>query len=112
MFIILLPDFQTQGMMQRKGRKIGKISTRLMQSLSHYSFKTRLINKAKEYGTNIIIVTEEYTSKTCSSCGYLHKNLGKSKVYNCSNCKIVLDRDLNGAINILLKYLTESLKSS
>ena len=55
----------------------------------------------------VVICTEEYTSKTCGSCGYIHKKLGGSKEFCCPQCKTNLDRDINGARNILLRYLTK-----
>ena len=48
-----------------------------------------------------------YRSKTCGFCGYIHKKLGGSKVFCCPQCKTNLDRDINGARNILLRYLTK-----
>ena len=48
-----------------------------------------------------------YRSKTCGFCGYIHKKLGGSKVFSCPQCKTKLDRDINGARNILLRYLTK-----
>ena len=57
--------------------------------------------------TMVVIYTEEYTSKTCGSCGYIHKKLGGSKVFSCPQCKTKLDRDINSARNILLRYLTK-----
>ena len=48
-------------------------------------------------------MNEAYTSKTCSECGYLKRNLGGSKVYHCDECGSVMDRDVNGAKNIFLK---------
>ena len=67
-----------------------------------------LIHKAREYPwCRVVICTEEYTSKTCGFCGYIHKKLGGSKVFCCPQCKTNLDRDINGARNILLRYLTK-----
>ena len=51
---------------------------------------------------------EEYTSKTCSCCGSLNTKLGSSKIFNCPSCKVILDRDENGARNILLKSCMEN----
>ncbi|RHZ62220.1 hypothetical protein Glove_341g17 [Diversispora epigaea] len=50
--------------------------------------------------------TEEYkyTSKTCGNCGFIKKNLGESKTFRCDSCDLVIDRDVNGARNILLKH--------
>ena len=56
----------------------------------------------------VVDVTEEYTSKTCSKCGHIHKKLGGSKRFTCPSCGHKLDRDLNGAFNILLKALRDT----
>ena len=71
--------------------------------LSHARFIERLKFKAGIYGTNVKIVKEDYTSKTCGGCGIQNKNLCRSKTFVCGNCKAVIDRDLNGARNILIK---------
>ena len=52
-----------------------------------------------------MIITEEYTSTTCGECGNLNLTLGSKKVYYCQHCKIIIDRDVNGARNILIKAL-------
>ncbi len=52
------------------------------------------------------IQDEWYTSKTCSMCGCKNENLGGSKIFNCNKCKITMDRDYNGARNIMLKSLS------
>ncbi|CAG8820724.1 12399_t:CDS:1, partial [Gigaspora margarita] len=49
----------------------------------------------------------EYTSKTCGFCGYVYRKLGGSKIFHCPECKTELDRDINGARNILLRYFTK-----
>lgn len=46
------------------------------------------------------------SSKTCSCCGNIKQNLSLSeRTYVCSKCGIVIDRDLNAAIN-LQRYVT------
>lgn len=97
---ILLPEFAIMSMV--KGKLPKKIK-RLLYLFSYYKFKEKLIFKGKEYGANILIVDESYTSKTCTNCGNLHKTLGSNKIYKCEKCDIVIDRDINGARNILLK---------
>jgi putative transposase len=39
-------------------------------------------------------------------CGCKNENLGGSKIFNCNKCKITMDRDYNGARNIMLKSLS------
>jgi putative transposase len=102
--LILIPKFGTSQMVKKLSRKIRKSTAWKMLTWSHYAFKTRLMNKAKEYpGVQVVEVTEEYTSKTCTKCGRINQKLGGSKVFRCG-CGMVLDRDFNGARNILLKY--------
>lgn len=45
-------------------------------------------------------LNESFTSKTCSKCGTMNNDLGSQKIYKCSECKVIMDRDINGARNI------------
>jgi IS605 OrfB family transposase len=54
--------------------------------------------KAAHAGVVVVSVDPRYTSQTCSSCRHLGRRRGK--VFSCSNCGVVLDADLNGALNI------------
>ena len=74
---------------------------------SHYSFKQRLLNKAREHPwCKVLIVDEHYTSKTCGFCGKIDQKLGGKKIFKCHSCKIEADRDIHAARNILLRFLT------
>jgi transposase len=47
------------------------------------------------------IIIPNPSSKTCSSCGAINKELQlKDREWTCSSCSSVLDRDVNAAINI------------
>ena len=94
--------------MPTRYRKINNNTVRTMLMLSHYSFKQKLQHKCNEYNKKLIICTEEYTSKTCGRCGELNDTLGSSKTFKCPSCKLIIDRDINGSRNILIKYLTET----
>ena len=103
---ILLPSFENQEMVKKS--KNGKMKEALL-NLKHYQFKMRLIFKSNERGnTKVFIVSEAYTSKTCGKCGTLNNNLGSSKVFKCGDCGLIMDRDYNGARNILLKHLKQN----
>lgn len=113
--VVLLPSFDTQGMVKRKnvtfnqGKKQRSISTktaRAMCTMSHFGFKQRLLSKQREYpNCNVIICDEAYTSKTCGACGVLNDSLGGKKEFECAFCGYCADRDVNAARNILLKYI-------
>jgi putative transposase len=106
---ILLPEFETQSMVRKATRRIGSKSARAMVTWSHYSFRMRLLSKAEEYGgrVRVVLCNESYTSKTCGGCGALHPKLGSAKRFACPGCKFTLDRDVNGARNILLRALLD-----
>jgi putative transposase len=104
---IFLPKFETQKMVSKCQRKINSKTARNMLTWSHYRFKIRLMNKAREYpNCRVIICGEEYTSQTCSECGYLHRKIGGAKESKCPGCNQESDRDFNAARNILLKNMS------
>ena len=102
---IIIPRFGCKNMSNNKLSISSKI-TRKMLLLSHGAFLEKLKFKCKEYKRKLIITREEYTSKTCTNCGEIKNDLGGNKMFNCSKCNIKIDRDYNGARNILLKTLS------
>ena len=77
----------------------------LAQAISDVSwstFVTMLEYKAEWYGTNILKIGRfEPSSKTCSNCGYINKELTlKDREWTCVKCNAEHDRDVNAAINI------------
>ena len=94
-------------------RKINSTTARMMMTYSSYQFKRRLLQKIRLYkGRHVIPCTEEYTTQTCCRCGARYSVKG-SKMYECRNkeCGISIDRDINGAANIMIKYVTEILQN-
>jgi putative transposase len=81
----------------------------VLNQLSHYQFRQHLLHKCKEYGCELKIVTEEYTSKCCGRCGFLSNNYSK-RLKKCSNCNLEIDRDINGSRNILIKNWSGNYK--
>ncbi len=73
--------------------------------MSFYKFLQRLEFKSKINKNELYITNECYTSITCSSYGYLKRDLGGSKVFNCNECKNIIDRDVNSCRNIIYKCL-------
>jgi putative transposase len=77
-----------------------------------YEFKRQLLYKAAWYGARVIFADRwEPSSKRCSGCGWLDADLTLSdRTFHCEQCGLVLDRDLNAAIN--LKQLAGSSSDS
>ena len=96
---VCVEDLNTKGMMHNH---------RLAKAISDTSFSTfltRLEQKCIEHGTVFIKVPRFYaSSKLCSNCGYIYKDLTLSeREWKCPVCNVVHDRDRNGSVNIQKK---------
>ena len=94
---IYMEDLNTSGML--KNHKLAKA----IQEVGFFKFKATLQNKALQNDKKIVLIGRHYpSSKTCSQCGYIHKELKlKDRNWQCPNCGSYHDRDYNAAVNIL-----------
>lgn len=71
-------------------------------------FRRQLEYKCKWYGTTLTVIDRFYpSSKTCSNCEYIKKDLRLSdRVYQCPVCGNEIDRDLNAALNLNKKAVS------
>ncbi len=92
---ITIEDLNVKGMMKNKHL------SKAIASQKFFEFKTKLMSKCKQNDVELRIVDRFYpSSKTCSQCGEIKKDLKLSdRVYKCS-CGLVIDRDLNASINL------------
>jgi len=69
-------------------------------------FRRQLTYKAAWYGCQVVVASRwEPSSKTCSGCGWVDEELALGeRTFACRNpkgsCGLVLDRDLNAALNL------------
>ena len=64
--------------------------------------------KAEEQGIKVFLISEEYTSQICSSCGYCsRKNRKHRGLFVCKKCFQVMNADVNAARNIAKKAFPE-----
>ena len=82
-----------------KNKKLAKA----ISDVSWSSFITKLDYKIAENQGKIVKISPFYpSSKTCSNCGCVKKELKLSeRTYHCEECGFIIDRDLNASINIL-----------
>ena len=83
-------------MQKRFGRKIG--------DLGFADFVNKLKYEASKAGSSVIEIDRFYpSSQICSNCGYQNKETKDLKLreWDCPECGIHHDRDINAAINIL-----------
>ena len=94
---VYMEDLNVQGML--KNHKLAKA----IQEVGFFKFKTVLSTKALQNDKKVVLVDRFYpSSKTCSNCGYVHKDLKlKDRYWCCPKCNTNHDRDKNAALNIL-----------
>jgi putative transposase len=102
---IIITTYRGSEMTRRLGRRLNRETTRQMLTWSYYRFKQHLAFKAHLTGRRLFVVDEAYTSRTCGACGTLKEKTG-SKHFSCRECGAQIDRDFNGARNILLRTLS------
>jgi putative transposase len=103
-----MEDLNVSGMV--KNHKLAEA----IQEVSWSRFKEILTYKAKWYNRNVISVDRWFpSSKTCSSCGYIKKDLTlQDREWVCPVCEAHHDRDLNAATNIKNEGLKKQLGMS
>ena len=106
--VIVLPTFETSEMVVRKKRKLRNKTARAMMTWAFYQFSQILEHLCSRYGSKLVRITEEYTSKTCTKCGHVHRKLGSSLNFKCPECGYEIPRDFNGAVGILLKAMWDT----
>lgn len=79
----------------------------LAKAVSDASFselRRQLEYKTAKTGAKLHVIDRWYpSSKTCSNCGSVKTKLSlKERTYKCEHCGLVIDRDLNAAINIMV----------
>src|SRR5262249_27468879 len=94
--LLVIEDLSVSGMLKNHhlAQAIGDVG--------FAEFKRQLLYKASWYGSRVILADRwEPSSKGCSGCGWVDEDLTLStRVYRCEQCGLVLDRDLNAAINL------------
>ena len=95
--VLVIEDLNVSGMLKNHhlAQAIGDVG--------FYEFKRQLLYKASWYGSRVILADRwEPSSKRCSTCGWLDADLTLAdRTFHCQQCGLVLDRDLNAAINLV-----------
>lgn len=104
--VIIFPPFNVSEMVKKSKRKLSKKVVRAMYCFRFFEFKERLKLKCKENGVTFIESSEAFTSRINSFTGELIKNLGGKKSFEFDN--ISVDRDINGARNILIRAMRDA----
>lgn len=72
-----------------------------ISDMGFFEFRRQLGYKCGWYGASLIVVDRFYpSSQICSNCKHKQKMPLKERVYNCPECGLKIDRDLNASINL------------
>ncbi|HEX4202610.1 MAG TPA: zinc ribbon domain-containing protein [Ktedonobacteraceae bacterium] len=63
------------------------------------------VYKRQLYGKDLQFIDERNTSKMCSGCGHLRKMPLWKRTYCCVECGLIMDRNENSAVNILMRFI-------
>ena len=95
--VLVVEDLNVSGMLKnhRLAQAIGDVG--------FSEFKRQLLYKVRWYGSRVILADRwEPSSKRCSCCGRIDEDLTLAdRTFHCEQCGLVLDRDLNAAINLV-----------
>ena len=94
--VVCIEDLHVAGMVKNHSL------ARSVSDAAFGEFRRQLEYKTTRSGATLYVVDRWYrSSKTCSGCGSVKAKLSLSeRTYRCDSCGLVLDRDLNAAINI------------
>lgn len=104
---IVLEDLDVQGMVRNRHL------ARAISDIGFGEFRRQLEYKCRWYGSRLSVTPKFYPStRRCSSCGHVTDEMPLSKrTYACESCGLVLDRDLNAALNLVAVSSTETLNA-
>jgi len=68
-------------------------------------FTQYTLYKAENAGRSVVLVDPRGTTQQCSGCGEVVPKALNVRVHDCPHCGLILDRDLNAALNILARGL-------
>ena len=93
---IVLEDLNIKGLMKNKH------NAKSIADAKWYEFRRQILYKAELYGIEVVLADRFYpSSKTCSYCGNYKKDLKlNDRTYICNECRLIIDRDINAAINL------------
>jgi len=102
---IVIEDLCVSGMM--KNRRLA----RAIADVGFYEFRRQMEYKCLWYGSKLDIAPRTFpSSKRCSNCGHKKKELSLSeREYECEECGLRIERDLNAALNLVTVSLPETL---
>lgn len=81
---------------------------RLLRSFGQRHFLQTLEERSKEFGFELEYVEPAYSSQTCASCGFVHRNNRRADNFKCLACGRQAHADVNAAKNLARRSSEEA----
>ncbi|MGD1716023.1 RNA-guided endonuclease InsQ/TnpB family protein [Dapis sp. BLCC M172] len=93
--VVAIEDLNVSGMLAN--HKLAKS----IADQGFYEFRRQLEYKTQWYGSELVAIDRFFpSSKTCSYCGHVQDMPLNLRTYDCPDCGLSIDRDLNASINL------------
>ena len=99
---VFIPPFKAQEMTHVGRRVISSGTVRNLTTFAHCEFRNGLVSYGERRGVGVHVLSEAFTTKTCTVCGH-QMDVGGRKAVSCPSCGVTLDRDYAGARNFFLR---------
>ena len=90
---------------QKTRGRVGKATRKLLGHWNIDLLYRRMADKAEQHRAFLAFVEPAYSSQTCNSCRAIDKKSRNGEVFKCTACGHADDADVNGAKNILQRFL-------
>ena len=76
-----------------------KRTSKILNYFNESLIRQKLIDRAQQFGVQIVEQPSPFRSQRCSSCSYVSKKNRKKKDFSCKHCFFQADADLNASLN-------------
>ncbi|MBA2493436.1 MAG: IS200/IS605 family element transposase accessory protein TnpB [Acidobacteria bacterium] len=102
-----------EGIRKRIEKRLRVSQRAKISGWSFFQLREFVTYKSKLNGVPIILVNPKYTSQECSECGHTEKANRKSQSeFECKNCHVSINADINASRNIRSRAFVNTLQSS
>ena len=86
---------------------------KLLRHWTYFDLQTKIKNKAKEHGIEVISVNPRYTSQRCSRCGHIDwENRVDQAHFRCVSCGYSVNADFNASQNLSIKNIDKIIEKA
>jgi len=82
------------------GTDKGRQTNQKLSQWARGQFERYVHYKIRRFGGSTGHTPEDFSTRTCSACGYVHSSAPRGRRFRCSGCGATVNRDANGGANI------------